>query len=532
MTRLSIRAKIILITISILIITFATNALVNGITFAERYRRVLESESFFVAQSLKLQLDRLFNLGLDLEGIVGFEQQCQDVVADYEDVDYAMVIDQDGRILFHSDPTRQGQLVTNQAVLTALMSSNPVAQEIMLDGVGYLDTLLPLFDNNARPIGAIRIGVPTSRVSQQTSQLLIWFTGVALISLVIASALLVVTVTTLVAEPLQKLVKVIQQIRAGSDLSARVTVTSGDEFGQLSAAFNEMLSSLQQSQFRIEQYAQDLEQKTGSLETANARLQADIEARIKIEQALAEARDQALEASRLKTELLAKVSHELRTPLGAILGYTELLKEGLYGRLSDQQEEVSAEIIKSTHYLTGLVNELLDQAQLETGRLRLQLEPFPVREMVSQVESKMKVLAHAKGLSLQTNVAADVPDMIIGDSNRLKQILVNLISNAIKFSHNGAVDVTIYCPEPARWAMQVVDTGIGMPDDAQDYIFDPFRQVDGSLTRKYTGAGLGLSIVKQLTLLMGGQITFKSQIGQGTTFTVQFPLPLIEKKSI
>lgn len=226
------------------------------------------------------------------------------------------------------------------------------------------------------------------------------------------------------------------------------------------------------------------------------------------------------------------MSHGLRTPLGAILGYTELLKEGLYGRLSDQQEEVSVEIIKSTHYLTSLVNELLDQAQLETGRLRLQLEFFAVREMIDQVESKMKVLAQAKGLSLQVTVAADVPVMIMGDSNRLQQILVNLISNAIKFSHKGGVDVTIYCLEPARWAMQVADTGIGIPDDARDYIFDPFRQVDGSLTRKYTGAGLGLSIVKQLTSLMDGQITFKSQIGRGTTFTVQFPLPLIEKKSI
>jgi signal transduction histidine kinase len=300
----------------------------------------------------------------------------------------------------------------------------------------------------------------------------------------------------------------------------------------LSLAFNDMLSNLQQSQFRIEQYAQDLEQKTASLETANAQLQGDIEARIKIEQALAEARDEALEASRLKTELLAKVSHELRTPLGAILGYTELLKEGIYGRLLDQQEGVSDEIIKSTHYLTSLVNELLDQAQLETGRLRLQLEPFAVREMIDQVESKMKVLAQAKGLSLQVTVAADVPDTILGDSNRLQQILVNLISNAIKFSHMGSVAVTIYCLEPARWAMQVADTGIGIPDDARDYIFDPFRQVDGSLTRKYTGAGLGLSIVKQLTSLMGGQITFESQVGQGTTFNVQFPLPLIEKKSI
>jgi signal transduction histidine kinase len=532
MTRLSIRAKIILITISILIITFAANALVNGITFGERYGRVLESESFFVAQSLKLQLDRLFNLGLDLDGIVGFERQCQDVVDDYEDVAYALVMDREGRILFHSDSTQQGQLVTDQAVLKALMGSDPVAQEIMLDGVGYLDTLLPLFDDNARPIGAIRVGAPTSRISQQTSQLLIRFTGVALISLVIASALLVVTVTTLVTEPLHKLVNVIQRIRAGSDLSARVMVASSDEFGQLSLAFNDMLSNLQQSQFRIEQYAQDLEQKTASLETANAQLQGDIEARIKIEQALAEARDEALEASRLKTELLAKVSHELRTPLGAILGYTELLKEGIYGRLLDQQEGVSDEIIKSTHYLTSLVNELLDQAQLETGRLRLQLEPFAVREMIDQVESKMKVLAQAKGLSLQVTVAADVPDTILGDSNRLQQILVNLISNAIKFSHMGSVAVTIYCLEPARWAMQVADTGIGIPDDARDYIFDPFRQVDGSLTRKYTGAGLGLSIVKQLTSLMGGQITFESQVGQGTTFNVQFPLPLIEKKSI
>ncbi len=257
----------------------------------------------------------------------------------------------------------------------------------------------------------------------------------------------------------------------------------------------------------------------------------DITERKQAEEALALARDEALAASRLKTELLAKVSHELRTPLGAILGFTEMLELGVYGPLTDKQREVTAEVIDSTRYLTSLVNELLDQAHLDAGKLKLNLSPFAPTDLVEETLSKMKVLAETKGLRLATHIAADIPTSVIGDPARTRQILIRLVNNAIKFTETGAVQVRLYQPDPTHWALRVSDTGAGIPVEAQAYIFEPFAQVDGSMTREHGGAGLGLSIVKQLTALMGGQITLESKAGEGSTFTVLFPLHLILEKS-
>ncbi|HEX9923452.1 MAG TPA: ATP-binding protein, partial [Anaerolineae bacterium] len=239
--------------------------------------------------------------------------------------------------------------------------------------------------------------------------------------------------------------------------------------------------------------------------------------------ALAQARDQALEASRLKSQLLARVSHELRNPLSAILGYAELLENSVFGPLSDPQLKATTHIIDGTYYLTHLVNELLDQAQFESGKITLAINPFDLMDMVNQVENKMTVLARAKGLTFSMDIAADLPSTLVGDQKRLQQILINLIGNAIKFTKSGGVQAHLYRADPAYWTIQVTDTGIGIPPEIQPYIFEPFHQGDGSITREYGGSGLGLAIVKQLVALMNGDVTLESEIGQGSIFTVTLP---------
>lgn len=239
---------------------------------------------------------------------------------------------------------------------------------------------------------------------------------------------------------------------------------------------------------------------------------------------LAQARDQALAASQLKTELLAKVSHELRTPLGAILGFTEMLEGGVYGSIAPTQQPVTAEIIDSTKYLTSLVNELLDQSQLEAGKLKLNYSAFTPAALVDDTLAQIRVLAEAKDITLTSTISFEVPDLLWGDPVRLQQIMVNLVSNAVKFTRQGKIQIKLFCPDAAHWAIQVADTGVGIPPEAQIYIFEPFRQVDGSVTRNQVGAGLGLSIVKQLTALMGGQIILESKVNLGSTFTVILPI--------
>lgn len=250
----------------------------------------------------------------------------------------------------------------------------------------------------------------------------------------------------------------------------------------------------------------------------------NINERKQAEAALALARDQALEASRLKSQLMSRVSHELRTPLGAILGYAEMLHGSTNRALEMWQQQALTEIIASTHDLTNLVNELLYEVQLDARAVKLHLAPVMPQAMLRKVETQMAILAQNKGLTFTTNIAPDLPATLIGDEARLRQILINLIGNAIKFTQSGTIQVRLYSRDDKHWAMEVCDTGPGIPLEAQEYIFEPFHQVDGSITREHGGTGLGLSIVKQLTDLMGGHITLESAVGRGSTFTVVLPL--------
>jgi signal transduction histidine kinase len=168
---------------------------------------------------------------------------------------------------------------------------------------------------------------------------------------------------------------------------------------------------------------------------------------------------------------------------------------------------------------------------LDAGKLELQISAFMPKTIVQDTCTRMEVLAQTKGLRLVSEIADDIPTTIIGDPMRLQQILANLISNAIKFTLDGGISVRLYRPDPAHWAMQVADTGPGILKEAQAYIFEPFRQVDGSMTRQHQGSGLGLSIVKQLTHLMGGEVTLESEVGQGSVFTVCLPLQVVEEES-
>lgn len=279
--------------------------------------------------------------------------------------------------------------------------------------------------------------------------------------------------------------------------------------------------ALQNAHVNLEQ---KVETRTIELQETNQLLQQEILERKRMEESLIFARDKALEVSRLKSEILARVSHELRTPLSAILGYTEMIRAAVYGPITEEQFKVTDKIVSKTQNLTNLVSELLTQAQLESGKLILKNEPFAPEDLVIQTQETMSVLAKVKGLSLNCEVDDTVPPILIGDSLRIQQIVTNLVGNAIKFTDAGHVNFCIYQPEPSNWVLEVKDTGPGIPVEDQADIFDSFIQTDGSITRKHDGFGLGLSIVKQLTSMMEGNVKLESRVGQGTTFTISLPL--------
>jgi signal transduction histidine kinase len=258
---------------------------------------------------------------------------------------------------------------------------------------------------------------------------------------------------------------------------------------------------------------QRVEERTSELREANWRL--------------ARANERLMELDRLKSRFVSIVSHELRTPLGAIQGFAEMLQAGIYGTLMDKQSDALQRIERNTNKLLNIVNDLLDQARIEAGELSLHPVPFTPTDLIEDLRSTVGVLAEKKGLELTAEIDDDVPASLYGDRERLHQVLVNLANNALKFTDKGGIHVHIGRADggyPSHWAMEVSDTGPGIPEKDQESIFLPFRRVDDSMTRRHTGVGLGLSIVKQLVELMGGDITLESEVGRGSTFTVVLPL--------
>lgn len=234
------------------------------------------------------------------------------------------------------------------------------------------------------------------------------------------------------------------------------------------------------------------------------------------------------EVERLKSTFVAIVSHELRTPLNAILGYAEMFKEAVYGPVNEKQVNMADRIIKNTQRLLSLINDLLNQAQMEAGKLTIKMAPFRPSELLENLHSVMDKTASDKGLRLTGEIDENLPEILNGDVARLQQILVNLVNNAIKFTDRGSIDVRLFYPYENKLGIEVSDTGRGIPESEIPYIFDTFRQVEGTATRVHGGFGLGLSIVKQLVTLMNGEIKIQSRVEKGTTFIVTLPMVVSE----
>jgi CheY-like chemotaxis protein len=231
--------------------------------------------------------------------------------------------------------------------------------------------------------------------------------------------------------------------------------------------------------------------------------------------------------SRAKDEFLANMSHELRTPITAVLGFAELLEDT---DLSEEQLRYLGTIASSTETLLALVDDLLDLARIEAGKVYLAREEFSLRKLIGDVANSQNPAAKAKGLAFHTRVSTEVPDLLMGDSLRLKQVLLNLTVNAIKFSERGEVCLSVAVekshPTTPMLRFDVADTGIGIGTENLAGIFQPFSQVDPSSTRKFGGAGLGLAICTKLMAIMGGEISVDSREGVGSTFHVYLPFEM------
>ncbi|VAW43096.1 hypothetical protein MNBD_CHLOROFLEXI01-1748 [hydrothermal vent metagenome] len=238
------------------------------------------------------------------------------------------------------------------------------------------------------------------------------------------------------------------------------------------------------------------------------------------------AREDAEIANKAKGELLGKVSHELRTPLGAILGHAEMLQEGVYGDILEKQHEALGRIVENSGYLNEQVEDLLDLSRIGSGTMEIDLYEFKLEDTLEQVYNRLKSTAEEKSLDFIIEVAPDVPKTIMGNAIRFQQILVNLCTNAIKFTKKGQIRVDIFRMNSENYTITVEDSGIGIPQAELQTIFQPFYQLDATLVRGQGGVGLGLSIVQELVQALGGTIQVESEISKGSKFTVTFPLNL------
>ena len=250
----------------------------------------------------------------------------------------------------------------------------------------------------------------------------------------------------------------------------------------------------------------------------------DVTARKALLDELTMARNQAMEASELKTRLLATVSHELRTPINAISGLAEMLMLGYVGGVSAEQEETLKRIVGNSAHLESLVSDLIDQAQLDAGMLRLHRSVVSPQELLDHIVFSIEILATVKGLSFEKYLDPTLPAVLYEDDRRLKQIAVNLIANSIKYTHAGSVKISFLTVGMEHWMMEVSDTGRGISLVDQEKVFESFQQVDSSPTREYQGAGLGLSIVSQLVDIMEGRVVLESEVDEGSVFQVVLPL--------
>ncbi len=234
-------------------------------------------------------------------------------------------------------------------------------------------------------------------------------------------------------------------------------------------------------------------------------------------------RKRAEESDKAKSQFLANMSHELRTPLNAIIGYDEAMLGGLAGEFAPQQSKLLGHIQYNSRRLLGLINDILDLSKVESGSLQVFLSPMSPQKIIRETVESLRSLADEKKIYLDMKFSDDVPEVVLGDANKLQQIVANLLSNSIKFTERGGVTVEVDTLDASNWQIHVRDTGIGMPTNAVNYIFEPFQQVDGTERRKYKGTGLGLAITKRLVERLGGSIKVDTTLGEGSTFTIRLP---------
>lgn len=436
-------------------------------------------------------------------------------------VDVAALYDGQGQLL--STFCRQSQFAAPHC--TAVTGTAAYTSD------GQIELWADVTDGAAK-LGTLYIRANTQELQSDVAQQLWLGLIVAGASLGVA-AMLSLTMQRKISGPLASLSDAAERITHDEDYSIRVEHQARDELGSLCRAFNTMLDRMQTTESalrdandfleeRVETRTAELETRTAELQQRTCELQDEIQQRERTAAELVRARDSAECANVAKSQFLANMSHEIRTPMNAIIGFTDLLLRGAVDNETEQRDYLHT-IQHSGKHLLHLINDILDISKIESGKLELERMPTAPHRLLAEVISVMRVRAREKGLNLEYQCVGGVPAYIETDPGRLQQALINLVGNAIKFTTDGEVRVTVSMADVNGLRLlkiDVQDTGIGIPPAQLERIFDPFVQADSSVTRRFGGTGLGLAITRRIAQALGGDVTATSFPGTGSVFTL------------